>query len=613
MRMTRALPLLSALVLCINPALAGEEIRVVGPNDDLQAAINAARPGDEIRLAAGATFSGNFILPVTSGTSTITIRTDLPDDAVPTARQRVTPQTATRFARLSSPNNSPALATAPGAHHWRLMLLEFGPNRQGFGDIITIGDGSDQQKTAAQVPYEITLDRLYIHGDPLMGQKRAIALNGRAVTIRNSYITDIKAVGQDTQAIGGWNGPGPFTIENNHLEAAGEVVILGGTDPSIPNLVSEDVSVRYNHMTRPMEWRSAIIAAPGSVSAVATERGSLPAGVYAYRVVARRPVGQGTTGSSAPSAEVTAVASSGAVRITWDAVPDATEYLLYARNAAGVTEFWSVNGTSFLHDGSTPGKRGTPAAAGTVWQVKNVFELKNARRVTVEYNVFENNWLNAQTGYAILFTPRNQDGKCTWCVVEQVTFSHNVVRNASGGFSITGFDSDAVSAQSNHLIIQDNLVYGISTKLGGSGWGFLMGEAVRDVTIDHNTIDFDGTTLLYAYGGTAASPRVMNGVRFTGNAARHNDYGVNGADASPGTLTFQMYFPGIVFTGNWLSGGSPSRYPPGNRFDEPFDAKLNATAPAPADSPGANVARLLAVARAVETGRVDFAVPRGGD
>jgi hypothetical protein len=301
------------------------------------------------------------------------------------------------------------------------------------------------------------------------------------------------------------------------------------------------------------------------------------------------------------------------VRITWDAVPDATEYLLYARNAAGVTEFWSVNGTSFLHDGSTPGKRGTPAAAGTVWQVKNVFELKNARRVTVEYNVFENNWLNAQTGYAILFTPRNQDGKCTWCVVEQVTFSHNVVRNASGGFSITGFDSDAVSAQSNHLIIQDNLVYGISTKLGGSGWGFLMGEAVRDVTIDHNTIDFDGTTLLYAYGGTAASPRVMNGVRFTGNAARHNDYGVNGADASPGTLTFQMYFPGIVFTGNWLSGGSPSRYPPGNRFDEPFDAKLNATAPAPADSPGANVARLLAVARAVETGRVDFAVPRGGD
>jgi len=100
MRMTRALPLLSALVLCINPALAGEEIRVVGPNDDLQAAINAARPGDEIRLAAGATFSGNFILPVTSGTSTITIRTDLPDDAVPTARQRVTPQPATRFARL---------------------------------------------------------------------------------------------------------------------------------------------------------------------------------------------------------------------------------------------------------------------------------------------------------------------------------------------------------------------------------------------------------------------------------------------------------------------------------------------------------------------------------
>ncbi|MFB3852293.1 MAG: hypothetical protein ACE148_00565 [Vicinamibacterales bacterium] len=50
---------------------------------------------------------------------------------------------------------------------------------------------------------------------------------------------------------------------------------------------------------------------------------------------------------------------------------------------------------------------------GAEWQVKNLFELKNALRVTVEANLFENNWQAAQAGYAIVFTPRNQDGGAT--------------------------------------------------------------------------------------------------------------------------------------------------------------------------------------------------------
>ena len=37
--------------------------------------------------------------------------------------------------------------------------------------------------------------------------------------------SDIKAVGQDSQAIAGWNGPGPFIIDNNYLEGAGENIL----------------------------------------------------------------------------------------------------------------------------------------------------------------------------------------------------------------------------------------------------------------------------------------------------------------------------------------------------------------------------------------------------
>ena len=42
--------------------------------------------------------------------------------------------------------------------------------------------------------------------------------------------------------------------------------------------------------------------------------------------------------------------------------------------------------------------------------MKNSFELKNARRVLVEGNVFEHVWAAAQTGFAVLFTTRNQGG-----------------------------------------------------------------------------------------------------------------------------------------------------------------------------------------------------------
>ena len=76
----------------------------------------------------------------------------------------------------------------------------------------------------------------------------------------NSFISDIKAVNADSQAIVGYNGEGPFTIENNYLEAAGENVMFGGSDPAVTNLVPSDIVLRRNHLYKPLEWRNAILA-----------------------------------------------------------------------------------------------------------------------------------------------------------------------------------------------------------------------------------------------------------------------------------------------------------------------------------------------------------------
>src|SRR5206468_9330019 len=59
-----------------------------------------------------------------------------------------------------------------------------------------------------------------------------------------------------SQAICGWNGPGPYAITNNYLEGAGENLLFGGADPAIPNLVPADITITGNLFSKPVAWRS---------------------------------------------------------------------------------------------------------------------------------------------------------------------------------------------------------------------------------------------------------------------------------------------------------------------------------------------------------------------
>ena len=509
----------------------------VAAGGDLQAALNAAQPGDVILLDAGAEYVGNFVLPVTGGASFIRLRSATADTQLPGDGARISPSHLRLLPTLRSPNTMAAIRTAPFAHHWRLSYLAFAATIDGSGDVIQLGDGSSAQNSYAQIPHDLILDHLYVHGDPLLGQKRGIALNAASVTIRDSYVSECKGVGMDTQAIAGWNGPGPFTIENNYLEAAGENVMFGGSDPAITDLVPTGITFRKNYLSRPMAWMDPIVAAPTGVSAAeVTGGGTLAPGTYGYRVIARRPVGQGTTGRSMASIEAvaTVVGRTGAgVRIAWQRVSGATEYRVYGRGGGSESMYWTVAGTEFTDRGSAGTAEAVPTSGETYWVVKNVFELKNARNVVVEQNLFENHWQQAQAGYAIVFTPRNSGGACTWCGVDNVTFRSNIVRNVAAGINLLGYDIPSrPTRQTTDVTVEQNLFYGITTALGGNGWFLLIGDEPRNVTVEHNTIDFDGTTAVYAYGGTATVPRTILGFRFANNALRHNKYGINGASSS---------------------------------------------------------------------------------
>ena len=59
------------------------------------------------------------------------------------------PEHAATLAKIKSPNTAAALSTAPGAHHWRLELIEFQANVNGRGDIIALGNGGGDRRAAS--------------------------------------------------------------------------------------------------------------------------------------------------------------------------------------------------------------------------------------------------------------------------------------------------------------------------------------------------------------------------------------------------------------------------------------------------------------------------------
>lgn len=72
--------------------------------------------------------------------------------------------------------------------------------------------------------------------------------------------------------------------------------------------------------------------------------------------------------------------------------------------------------------------------------VKNVIELKNAKRVLVENNRFCCSWVQGQTGFAVTLTVRNQDGRNPWATIRDVVFRNNVYEDTATAIAILGRD-----------------------------------------------------------------------------------------------------------------------------------------------------------------------------
>jgi hypothetical protein len=188
--------------------------------------------------------------------------------------------------------------------------------------------------------------------------------------------------------------------------------------------------------------------------------------------------------------------------------------------------------------------------------VKNLFELKNARRVLIENNVFENCWTDAQSGHGIQFTVRNQDKTAPQSTIGDVTFQYNVVKNVSGfAVNVLGRDDQpgVASVQAVNLRVLHNLFLGV-------GGGFQITNGFQPTTIAHNVVLGVQGAFLSLQGSTPS-------LTFTSNVVAGGLYGISGdGTVGMGLPSLSASAPGHVFTKNVIEGNREREiaYPSGN-------------------------------------------------
>src|SRR2546421_322807 len=310
----------------------------VHAGDNLQTAIDNASLGDTLILDAGATFNGPIILRANkTGSGYITIESSALA-SLPDAIHRVSPDYAGYMPNIvAAVSGQPALQTEAGASHYKLIGIAFRPASPA-SDFVSnlIQLGSPGQTQLSDVPYDLILDRCLITAYPNASSqnlKRGVELDSSDTTIANCYIAGFKSTHQDAQAVAGINGPGPFHIINNYLEATGENLMFGGGPPAISGLVPSNIEIRGNYLYKQPSWR------PGS------------------------------------------------------------------------------------------------------WVVKNLFELKSARRVLFEGNTLENCWRDNNvddSGYGAINLTASPSDSGAWAAVEDVTIRNNEMRHTQNVFNILG-------------------------------------------------------------------------------------------------------------------------------------------------------------------------------
>jgi hypothetical protein len=245
----------------------GKQIHVA-KNSKLADAIDGAKCGDTLLLAAGASYDVHE-LPAKQCDDQhyITVRTDTPDAQLPPEGTRISPA----WAGVASLPGRPAFAQPSGGPAKLMATLNVRrPSGATVGDHIrfigiewtTSADANIARIAAVEHSNHVIFDRNWFHPAEGVEVGHAIGIveGSNTIAVINSYINGlycIAATGKctDATAVGGGSGDEPiFTLKiyNNFLESAGQQIMFGGSASTIN---PSDIEIRRNHFFRPMQWK----------------------------------------------------------------------------------------------------------------------------------------------------------------------------------------------------------------------------------------------------------------------------------------------------------------------------------------------------------------------
>ena len=525
---------------CMYTALDGTPSpgRLRGPHSttaEVQADINAAKCGDKVLVAAGSNLG-----PITltgkkcDNKHWITIAsTGIRSPDFPPEGARMTPcwsgvaslpnrpayacaKPQVLTFRIVSPNAESGIRSASG-DHYRIIGAEITRVDKGGAAIYNLVDLTSQPIQSNRIIF----DRVWFHGInrdgnfPIPTQPedtsttRAIWLGqSNHVAVIDSYFSDfydtsaMSANGNtDAQCIGGGAGNTPnsgwgvYKFVNNHCEASGEGILLGGAGgpPLTPpgctimqncNLdVPSDIEVRQNYFFKPLSWNgnTAEVAGRGwpvvkngfemKIGARALFEGNVIENVWYSAQV-------GYCWSTAPKNQSAGTEGSAPTALT----NDFTYRYNYCYNAAyGIALYQSMDG----------GCRSC--------------EAQGASRISIHDNLVGDDlnlgqFRSQSAGDAMEFYAARDRTSQGLSQVNDVSISHNTFVRAIRALAIFGADAPG---QMHHWAIQDNIFpygnYGVGPMGNehgcdaGFAWGTddfrgILTSCVSDFKADHNAV-----------------------------------------------------------------------------------------------------------------------------
>jgi hypothetical protein len=356
---------------------------------------------------------------------------------------------AASMAVLRPANPAEAIITGAGVNGWTFQGVCFDSPGGFYNHVYLYNEnlgGGNFRNTQ-----NIIFDRIVIVGDDPNSTRTGLYLNGSA-TVTKSHIANIHKTGEESKAIVLQEGPGPFTITDNYLEAASINVLFGGGDTSSSAHIANDILVEDNYLFKKPAWH------------------------------------------------------------------------------------------------------------GAGYAVKNIFELKTATNVTVRNNLMENNWADAQDGYAILFQPVNDTATSPWNKVENVVFEDNIIQGVENGINILGYEWQVnyTSGQTNNVTFRRNLF--IITGITYNDGRFIKaGGEVGTLVIENNTVVNNGNIGAFYAGAVhpagesqRAALWAIENLTFRNNLTYANG-GLIGDGTAAGNQTLDTFVDVLTWTNNVLA------------------------------------------------------------